>query len=73
MSLRAARAAPRHLSPSTQRVPLIMSPAAASALTTLAEGSDGGHHSSLSPFLTGFVALGVLLLLLWVATRFNRD
>jgi hypothetical protein len=59
-------------SPSKQRVLLIMSPVAASALTTLAE-SNGGHHPSLSPFLTGFGALGILLLLLWIVTRFNRD
>lgn len=45
---------------------------AASALTTLAE-SGGGNHHSLSPYLTGFGALGILLLLLWIATRFNRD
>jgi hypothetical protein len=49
-----------------------MSPAAASALTDLAE-SGGGHHPSLSPYLTGFGAFVVLLLLLWFVTRFNRD
>ncbi|WP_329178990.1 MULTISPECIES: hypothetical protein [unclassified Streptomyces] len=49
-----------------------MSPLAASALTTLAEESGGNHHS-LSPYLTGFGALGALLLLLWLVTRFNRD
>jgi hypothetical protein len=48
-----------------------MPTAAASALTTLAE-SEGGH-SSLSPYLTGFGALGALLVLLWITTRFNRD
>lgn len=51
-----------------------MSTAAASALTpltTLAEGT--GMHNSLSPYLTGFGALGALLLLLWLVTRFNRD
>jgi hypothetical protein len=51
-----------------------MSTAAASALTpltALAEG--GGHHESLSPYLTGFGALGALLILLWLVTRFNRD
>ncbi|MEW1864059.1 hypothetical protein OG896_27050 [Streptomyces sp. NBC_00669] len=47
-----------------------MSTAAATTLTTLAEG---GNHPSLSPYLTGFGALGALLLLLWVVTRFNRD
>lgn len=50
-----------------------MTPAAASALTTLAESSHGGNHPSLSPYLTGFGALGILLLLLWITTRFNRD
>jgi hypothetical protein len=58
--------------PTSQRVPLIMSPVAASALTALAE-DNGGNHPSLSPYLTGFGALGALLLLLWLVTRFNRD
>lgn len=40
------------------------------ALAPLAEGAD---HHSLNPFLTGGGALFVLLLLLWVVTRFNRD
>ncbi|MBP0458437.1 hypothetical protein [Streptomyces montanisoli] len=39
-------------------------------LATLAEG---GGHESLSPYLTGGGALFILLLLLWVTTRFNRD
>jgi len=47
-----------------------MSNTTASALNTLAEG---GNHPSLSPYLTGFSALGILLILLWVVTRFNRD
>lgn len=46
--------------------------AALTPLTSLAEGG-GGHHNSLSPYLTGFAALGILLLLLWITTRFNRD
>ncbi|MFF4248384.1 hypothetical protein ACFYY2_28515 [Streptomyces sp. NPDC001822] len=37
------------------------------------EGEHGGNHESLSPYLTGGGALVVLLLLLWVTTRFNRD
>ncbi|WP_433889305.1 hypothetical protein [Streptomyces sp. CA-111067] len=49
-----------------------MTPTAASALTTLA-ADGGGNHPSLSPYLTGFGALGVLLILLWLVTRFNRD
>jgi hypothetical protein len=53
-----------------------------SALTTahsfavsLAEGKggEGGHHESLEPYLIGPLALGVLLLLLFIVTRFNRD
>jgi hypothetical protein len=46
--------------------------AATNALATLAE--EGGHgHDSLSPYLTGGGALFVLLLLLFIVTRFNRD
>ncbi|AEW94000.1 MULTISPECIES: hypothetical protein [Streptomycetaceae] len=40
------------------------------AVATLAEG---GNHESLNPYLTGGGALFVLLLLLWITTRFNRD
>jgi hypothetical protein len=44
------------------------------ALNLLAQGSEhGGNHASLNPYLTGFGALGALLLLLWITTRFNRD
>jgi hypothetical protein len=52
-----------------------MSPVAASALTGFADlaESGGGNHPSLSPYLTGFGALGALLILLWIVTRFNRD
>ena len=56
--------------PENAKGPPIMSTAAATTLTTLAEG---GNHPSLSPYLTGFGALGALLLLLWIVTRFNRD
>ncbi|MFF8279272.1 MULTISPECIES: hypothetical protein [Streptomyces] len=45
----------------------------ASNLVSLAQGEHGGNHESLSPYLTGFGALGALLLLLWITTRFNRD
>jgi hypothetical protein len=46
--------------------------AASNALATLAE--EGGHgHDSLNPYLTGGGALFVLLLLLFIVTRFNRD
>ncbi|MCU7824837.1 hypothetical protein [Kitasatospora sp. DSM 101779] len=47
-----------------------MSTAALPALTHLAEG---GNHESLNPYLTGGSALFILLLLLFLTTRFNRD
>ncbi|MFH9175438.1 hypothetical protein [Streptomyces albogriseolus] len=47
---------------------------AAQMVTLAAEGGEhGGNHASLSPYLTGGGALFVLLLLLWITTRFNRD
>ena len=47
-------------------------------LTLLASGASGaenGQHgdAAVNPYLTGGGALLVLLLLLWVTTRFNRD
>ena len=43
-------------------------------VTLAAEGGEhGGNHESLSPYLTGGGAFFVLLLLLWITTRFNRD
>ncbi len=46
----------------------------AQSLVSLAEGEHaGGGHASLSPYLTGGGALFILLLLLWITTRFNRD
>ncbi|MFI6348985.1 hypothetical protein [Streptomyces sp. NPDC050560] len=43
------------------------------ALVNLAAEGEGGNHPSLSPILTGGGALVILLLLLWITTRFNRD
>ncbi|WP_436740489.1 hypothetical protein [Streptomyces sp. BBFR102] len=43
----------------------------AAQLVTLA--SEGGGHENLNPYLTGGGALVVLLVLLWITTRFNRD
>ncbi len=44
------------------------------ALATLAsEGEHVDTHPSISPYMTGGAALVILLLLLWVTTRFNRD
>ncbi|MCT7352372.1 hypothetical protein N4P33_09305 [Streptomyces sp. 15-116A] len=47
----------------------------AAQLVTLASegGEHGGNHESLNPYLTGGGALFILLLLLWITTRFNRD
>ncbi|GHA92858.1 MULTISPECIES: hypothetical protein [Streptomyces] len=44
-------------------------------MVTLASegGEHSGNHESLSPYLTGGGALVVLLILLWITTRFNRD
>ncbi|GAA1267036.1 hypothetical protein GCM10009665_64940 [Kitasatospora nipponensis] len=47
-----------------------MTKSALPALTSLAEG---GNHDSLNPLLTGGSALFILLLLLFLTTRFNRD
>ncbi|MFD7907346.1 hypothetical protein ACFV4F_02655 [Kitasatospora sp. NPDC059722] len=46
--------------------------AALPVLNLLADG-EGGNHDSLNPYLSGGAALFVLLLLLYVTTRFNRD
>ncbi|WP_203645369.1 hypothetical protein [Streptomyces sp. SID14478] len=49
-------------------------PSTAAQLATLAEGGEhGGNHESLSPLVTGGGAFLILLLLLWIVTRFNRD
>ncbi|MFJ8041561.1 hypothetical protein ACIRBX_13775 [Kitasatospora sp. NPDC096147] len=43
-------------------------------LTQLANGGgEGGNHESLNPYLTGGAGLFILLLLLFITTRFNRD
>ncbi|MFD4571157.1 hypothetical protein ACFWNK_08185 [Streptomyces sp. NPDC058417] len=48
---------------------------AAAQLVTLAAESEekGGNHESLNPVVTGVGAFAVLMLLLWITTRFNRD
>ncbi|MEV4557310.1 hypothetical protein AB0K51_09965 [Kitasatospora sp. NPDC049285] len=45
----------------------------AATLPTLAHLAEGGNHESLNPLLTGGSALFILLLLLFITTRFNRD
>ncbi|MCG7207480.1 MULTISPECIES: hypothetical protein [Streptomyces] len=47
--------------------------AAAQLVTLAAEGEGGGNHESLNPLVTGGSAFIILLLLLWITTRFNRD
>ncbi|MCI0383579.1 hypothetical protein [Streptomyces sp. CNQ085] len=44
-------------------------------LNLLASSAENGEHggTSVNPFAAGLGALGVLLLLLWITTRFNRD
>ncbi|MFV0136041.1 hypothetical protein ACLGIH_23000 [Streptomyces sp. HMX87] len=48
---------------------------AAQLVTVAAEGGEGhgGNHESLNPYVTGIGAFVVLMLLLWITTRFNRD
>lgn len=48
---------------------------AAQFVTLAAEGGEehGGNHESLSPYVTGIGAFVILMLLLWITTRFNRD
>ncbi|MEB8344366.1 hypothetical protein [Streptomyces endophyticus] len=46
---------------------------AAQLATLAAEGENGGNHESLSPLVTGGAAFIILVLLLWITTRFNRD
>ncbi|MER7762684.1 hypothetical protein [Streptomyces sp. NPDC097619] len=47
----------------------------AHSLVTLASGGaeHGGNHDSLNPYLTGGAAFFILMLLLWITTRLNRD
>lgn len=42
------------------------------ANAVLAEGS-GGEHPGINPPLNGAIVLGVLLVLLFVTTRLNKD
>ncbi|MFF4320021.1 hypothetical protein [Streptomyces sp. NPDC001568] len=44
-------------------------------MVVLASGGaeHGSNHDSLSPYLTGGAAFVILMLMLWVTTRLNRD
>ncbi|CAL9442864.1 hypothetical protein [Streptomyces sp. enrichment culture] len=48
---------------------------AATQFVTLASegGEHGGNHDSLNAWVTGGGAFVILMLLLWITTRFNRD
>ncbi|MFD7299197.1 hypothetical protein [Streptomyces sp. NPDC059897] len=46
---------------------------AAQLATLAAEGEHGGNHESLNPLVVGGAAFIILMLLLWITTRFNRD
>ncbi|KOG40763.1 hypothetical protein [Streptomyces resistomycificus] len=47
---------------------------AAQLVTLAAQGEEhGGNHESLDPLVVGGSAFLILMLLLWITTRFNRD
>ncbi|MGW4898151.1 hypothetical protein ACWEQL_38805 [Kitasatospora sp. NPDC004240] len=50
-----------------------MTAAALPVLTMLANEGEASGHENLNPYLTGGAALFILLLMLYVTTRFNRD
>ncbi|MEG3631409.1 hypothetical protein [Streptomyces poriticola] len=54
---------------------MMLHSAAAQLVTVASEsgGEHGGNHESLNPYVTGVGAFVVLMLLLWITTRFNRD
>jgi len=43
------------------------------ANTILAEGASGKEHSGINPPLNGAIVLGILLVLLFITTRLNKD
>lgn len=43
------------------------------ALSSMATEAAGEGHSETNPYIYGGVALGTLLLLLWITTRINVD
>jgi hypothetical protein len=43
------------------------------AHSVLADGTTGPEHPGINPPLNGAIVLGVLLLLLFLTTRLNRD
>jgi hypothetical protein len=51
----------------------VMNSASVVAHSVLADGTTGPEHPGINPPLNGAIVLGVLLLLLFVTTRLNRD
>jgi hypothetical protein len=51
----------------------VLHSASAAAHSVLAEGTTGPEHPGINPPLNGAIVLGVLLLLLFITTRLNRD
>ena len=51
----------------------VLHTAAYAAHSVLAEGTTGKEHSGINPPLNGAITLGILLVLLFVTTRLNRD
>lgn len=47
--------------------------AASAVNAVIAEGTTGPEHPGIRPPLNGAIVLGVLLILLFVTTRLNRD
>ena len=50
-----------------------LNPAALATHSFLADATTGPEHPGINPPLNGAIVLGVLLLLLFVTTRLNRD
>ena len=51
----------------------VLAHASHAAHAFLAEGTTGPEHPGINPPLNGAIALGTLLVLLFVVTRLNRD
>lgn len=47
--------------------------AALAAHTYLAEGTEGKEHPGINAPLNGAIVLGILLVLLFITTRLNKD
>ncbi|WP_344658930.1 hypothetical protein [Catenulispora subtropica] len=52
---------------------VVITSAAHAANALLAEGAGGKEHSGINPPLNGAIVLGILLVLLFITTRLNKD